>query len=608
MAHLMFDEIDEYKNILQSFDTMFVMLTTNNFPDAMLKTFPIYSKFTIIFFLSYMFITYIVLIALLKALYYSNYIDIDKEKIIDFLNSIVGKNIFNPNKESTNNNNKLVFSSSFRNSFNYKGGSFDSNNLNFNPNKNKEIIDSTDLDLNKSGDGGEFFSPNFSRGETNFGNYFNNNNSHNNNNNNKTEDNIFNKSSFINNESIMDNTFILHNEDKEDLLENLEKIIINLSLTKKETKIIKRIINFSSNNDDYFNEVGKLMPVTKNNLNDSSINGKSFIAEFENENGENNNNNNIDFKKIEKIKRNKEIKKFLLLEDNEIIKQSKFLKLSGKKTVEMAVNFLNITAIGFYIAYNKEDKELIFLICLVHVFFNIYFIVEFREYLRFFKIKEMWKKYKLRSFFVLINIIGFVVNVLVFVLKLAYYFSILDESFESGTFYTNLIQVNEGIVILRALRIIFLLIKFKEFYAIFTTINNIKNLFSSVLFTLLSFCFIFVTISMILFGGKIKNDRYVNNPNIPENYHNLNFNDYTSGFLFCVAMIVMNNMNILFDDLSLIYGRYMKFYFSIFFFLGIILIVNITQTIILEMYLSIKDTLGKLNRNNNSINNNNTKN
>ena len=84
----MFDEIDEYKNILQSFDTMFVMLTTNNFPDAMLKTFPIYSKFTIIFFLSYMFITYIVLIALLKALYYSNYIDIDKEKIIDFLEII----------------------------------------------------------------------------------------------------------------------------------------------------------------------------------------------------------------------------------------------------------------------------------------------------------------------------------------------------------------------------------------------------------------------------------------------------------------------------------------------------------------------------------------
>jgi len=100
---------------------------------------------------------------------------------------------------------------------------------------------------------------------------------------------------------------------------------------------------------------------------------------------------------------------------------------------------------------------------------------------------------------------------------------------------------------------------------------------------------------MILFGGKVHKDRFKDNILIPENYHNLNFNDYASGFMFCFAMIVINNMNNIFDDLSLIYSKYMKLYFSIFFFLGIILIVNITQMLILEMYLNIKDTFSTLN-------------
>jgi hypothetical protein len=70
-----------------SVDTMFVLLTTCNFPDVMIKLIDS-SKLPIIFFITYLLINTILILGLLKALYYANYHEITKIQTKIFLEKL----------------------------------------------------------------------------------------------------------------------------------------------------------------------------------------------------------------------------------------------------------------------------------------------------------------------------------------------------------------------------------------------------------------------------------------------------------------------------------------------------------------------------------------
>lgn len=617
IGHILFVS-DDFTTLFSSIDNILVMLTTNNFPDVMLKTFP-QSKFSVFYFIPFMLISYIVIIALLKALYYSNYFEINKDEVLTFLNEISGFKLYaNENSEKINLQKKL-------NNF----------EISFNENNLRKIMT---LNKKSSNDNGHYFSnideniikeedekkerENSLEGpiEVNI----------------QVED--FNKrmnfdfhnlnldeECSISRESLLEDYDKITDREREELFNYLKIIYSNFSLTKKEIKIIKKIIYFNSEKKR-IEKLQKKTSFKKQVFDKSQIQFKKDLTDLSTYkdlspfnqtqllNEHTNTLNEIhklyfsrqstfvedfDEKNISKLqaqidpsKKLKELNKFLLSENENIFSDNKLLNFTRRKYFEIILNVLNIMSIFFL--YFDINYNYLYIATVVHMCFCFYFIYEFIQFLNYYSFKKMLRIHFFHSLILLISIVGFISNLILLVCIALFSLNFLEEDFLKLNFYFTLKKIAESFVLLRALRIFILLNKYKEFYTIFTTIHNLRGIFSSIIWTLISFCFIFTTISMILFGGKVHKDRFKDNVLIPENYHNLNFNDYASGFMFCFAMIVINNMNNIFDDLSLIYSRYMKLYFSIFFFLGIILIMNITQMLILEMYLNIKDTFSTL--------------
>jgi len=138
-----------------------------------------------------------------------------------------------------------------------------------------------------------------------------------------------------------------------------------------------------------------------------------------------------------------------------------------------------------------------------------------------------------------------------------------------------------------------LLSKYKEYKIIFTTLSNIRIVFTAMIASQFSFFLIFSTISIIILGGKIRIDQYKKNLNIPEYYAHLNFNSYVSSFLTCFTFMMINNINVSYEAFAEVFGGWIKIYFTIFYFLGVMIILNILQTYILDMYLNTKKSKTK---------------
>jgi len=73
-------------------------------------------------------------------------------------------------------------------------------------------------------------------------------------------------------------------------------------------------------------------------------------------------------------------------------------------------------------------------------------------------------------------------------------------------FSDNILEIA---LILRFLRVLALLKHFTEFELIFITLDNVKDIFFSLIYTLLSFFFIFSSISTVFIGGTIKQDSFL---------------------------------------------------------------------------------------------------
>ena len=117
------------------------------------------------------------------------------------------------------------------------------------------------------------------------------------------------------------------------------------------------------------------------------------------------------------------------------------------------------------------------------------------------------------------------------------------------------------------------------------------KIFYSLFSTLFSFYFIFTTITIFLTGGHITKDIFDNDPTIPSIYCNINFNDFGNGFVSCFCLTMINNINIISKSLSVGCSEYYQGYFALFYFLSTLVILNISTTLLLEMYMSIQSKM-----------------
>ena len=112
------------------------------------------------------------------------------------------------------------------------------------------------------------------------------------------------------------------------------------------------------------------------------------------------------------------------------------------------------------------------------------------------------------------------------------------------------------------------------------------------LFTLYSFFLIFSTFSILLTGGNIEKDSFDDKvESIPEYYIYANFNDFSSSYISCFSLLMINNLNILVKSLTYHIENnkiIFQFYFATFHFLSTLMIINIIQTSLLELYLNSK--------------------
>ena len=122
-----------------------------------------------------------------------------------------------------------------------------------------------------------------------------------------------------------------------------------------------------------------------------------------------------------------------------------------------------------------------------------------------------------------------------------------------------------------------------------------KKIFYSLFSTLFSFFYIFTTITIFLTGGHITKDIFAEDPAIPREYSYVNFNDFGNGFISCFCLTMINNINIISKSLSAGCSSYYQGYFALFYFLSTLVILNISTTLLLEMYMSIKAKMKEVN-------------
>ena len=149
----------------------------------------------------------------------------------------------------------------------------------------------------------------------------------------------------------------------------------------------------------------------------------------------------------------------------------------------------------------------------------------------------------------------------------------------------------EIFISLRTIRIFVFLDKFRVIKNIYTIIKNSKEMFYRNLFTLYSLFLLFSTFSMLLTGGNIEKDSFANDKvdSIPEEYAYINFNDLSSSFIACFCLLMINNLNILVKSLTFHINSnkiVFQFYFATFYFFSTLIIINIIQTLLLELYLN----------------------
>lgn len=260
-----------------------------------------------------------------------------------------------------------------------------------------------------------------------------------------------------------------------------------------------------------------------------------------------------------------------------MINQSVLLKLFRHKYSELVLNFIDLILILFL--FIDTDNEPIWIIILQMLWCTV-FIFEYGVYIYYMNFRMMVANEIVRTIFFFVNLFTFFLFLILLILK------------SNGDFSSTIqviMTISNPLIILRSVRIVLLLNQLEEFKSIFRTVRNMRTIFNSLISTLFSFFFTFTTLSMFLTGGKITKNAFDEMKDIPNSYTLINFNDFGSGFISCFSLTMVNNVNIIARSLSYKCHEAFQAYFATFYFMSTLVILNICQTLLLEMYLIIKN-------------------
>ena len=258
--------------------------------------------------------------------------------------------------------------------------------------------------------------------------------------------------------------------------------------------------------------------------------------------------------------------------EEELISSNKLGKyILDSVIIEVVINLLCIGTNCLLV-----DDKYIFLI--FHTIVTILFVYEPFVLIYFLGLKRFALHHIKRLLFHIFNFIA-LTNLFI----LFYYHSINE-----GRKYLEAFNIFKIFVGLRTIRMFILLDRLTIMENIYLIVRVSKEMLYRNLALLFSFFFLFSTLSILLTGGTIKKNNFENiEEAIPPNYVNINFNDFGSSYITCFCLMMINNINILVNSLSynLNHKMFYRLYFSTFYFVSTLIMVNIIQTLLLEMYL-----------------------
>ena len=454
---------EDFKNVPISVYSLFILLSTCNFPDVMLGTFSDTNKFPFFYFLLYLAINYFILFTLLKTLYYSKFFDSLKERARKAIEKIY-----------------------------------------------KEFHKKIDDDIIEEDDNEQLFNEEQEENEEI-----------------KEKNNTINDK-FIRNISLSD----------PEESQTFNKLLFNLSkhfyLTKNDYIKILKLIGYK----------GQLSDFTKNDI-------YKLLHQKENKTKE---------------------------EIATIIQNNFFLRFFSNKYTEIIINAIDFGIMLLLLIEIPDTTSNFILVFIPQIFWCSILIFEF-----IICVKYLTFKYIIYNEFVLFCF--FFINCMTVIFLLLTFIFLQTKNEDAYRILFNFVRV---FVSMRLIRIFLLFKKYNTFETFYKTFHNMKNLFYSLFSTLFSFYYIFTTITMFLTGGHITKDIFVEDPAIPREYSNINFNDFGNGFVSCFCLTMINNINIISKSLSVGVSQYFQGYFALFYFLSTLVILNISTTLLLEMYMSIQ--------------------
>lgn len=250
-----------------------------------------------------------------------------------------------------------------------------------------------------------------------------------------------------------------------------------------------------------------------------------------------------------------------------------FVGFLRKRKIELALTIFDVLFNILILAINTNNS--VIGVVLQLIWYSV-FVYEMGCYVYYEGLTHFVKTDLIRFMYLLINLLNFIGMLIVLV------FIAVGKETE------NLTHIIFPLVFLRSIRFMILLNIFPEFRIIFTTLHNMKIIFYGLFASLFSFFLLFSSLSMYFTGGHITKNAFDEMRDIPANYKYLNFNDFPSSFITCFALMMINNLNILARSLSFGVGQMFRAYFALFYFMATLIILNIIQTLMLEMYLTIK--------------------
>ena len=279
--------------------------------------------------------------------------------------------------------------------------------------------------------------------------------------------------------------------------------------------------------------------------------------------------------------------------EDELARSSKIGNYILKNLItEIIINIINLLCVVCLFIGNKSS---VILMCFHFVWS---FIISFECIFLIYSlgIKRLLMRHFNRVIFHFFNLISIILL----------FFLLFSNPDDNKLKYNEIYKLFCIFIGLRAIRIFVFLDKFKEIKIIYSIVRNSKEMFYRNLMTLYSLYLLFSTFSIVLTGGTIKNDSFLEDLSIPENYAHVNYNDFGSSYIACFCLLMINNLNILVKSLTNGFTdnrvkNFFKFYFASFYFFSTLIIVNIIQTLLLEMYLNSGYSLSNSNKKNEKL-------